>query len=65
MPKIIYKMLVVEFKDKTYRIADHGWMGILFEKYTDMDGYFPLDNDELAEEFTPDERFEMELLFDK
>lgn len=65
MPKIIYKQVVVEFNGKTYRIADHGWMGIVFEKYTDDAGYFPLDNEEVAEEFTPDQRYAMEILFDK
>jgi hypothetical protein len=40
-------------------------MGIIFEKYTDDAGYFPLDNEEVAEEITPAERYAIEMLFDK
>ncbi len=64
MPVLEYKMIVVKFNGITYRLSDTGWTGIDFEKYTDLNGWFPLDADEIAEEMTALERFDMEMLFD-
>lgn len=65
MPRILYKMLVIEFNSKTYRLSDRGWNGITYEVWDDMSGYSPLYEDQVAEEFTADDKYKIEMLFDE
>ena len=63
MPVLSYKMIVVKFNGISYRLSGARLPNITFEKYTDLDGWFPLDNDEIAEEMSALVRYNMELLF--
>lgn len=66
MPVILYKMLVAEFNGQIYRLKHHNLKDISFEKFDMADGrYVELDEDQLAEEFTKLEKYDMELLFDQ
>ena len=65
IPVIKYKMVVVEFKGITYRLSDRGYAGISFEAYGDYEGWYPIDEEEVADAFNVEERYAMEMMFDQ
>jgi len=65
MPKILYRILVIEFNSTIYRVSDRGWNGFDYEKWGDNDGYYPLDTEQVNEEFNSDEKYKIEMLFDE
>jgi hypothetical protein len=65
MPQILYKILVIQFNSTIYRVSDRGWNGFEYEKWGDNDGYYPLDNEQVEEEFSADEKYKIEMLFDQ
>ena len=61
----MYKILVIQFNSKVYRVSDRGWNGFEYEKWEDKDGYYPLDKEQVAEEFSADEKYKIEMLFNQ
>jgi len=62
---LMYKMIVVQFQGKRYRLTDNGYAGISFEEYTDYSGWYPIDEEEVVAKFTIEERYAMEMMFDE